>query len=106
MDELTTDIRPHVSDTVSHHAATITLVLGLLAAAATVFTYALSLSAGFNPPHWVRVAGLVWLPLGFVGAPIAYLLTRSGPGHGRALIGLAAAGLGLIAFVVLLVIAG
>jgi hypothetical protein len=106
MGQLTTDLRHHVNDSGSQRAATIALVLGILAVAATVFTYALSLGTGFNPPNWVRVAGLVWLPLGFFGAPIAYMLARNGPGHGRALIGLAATGVGLTAFVVLLFVAG
>jgi hypothetical protein len=87
-------------------AGTITLVLGVLFLAATAFTYALSLSDSFNPPTWVRAVGLVWLPIGFLGTPIAYALARNGPGRHLGTAGLAVALLGLLAFVVLQFIAG
>ena len=81
-------------------------MLGALALAATAFTYVLSLSDAFNPPDWVRAAGLVWLPIGFFGSPIAYTIARNGTGRARADLGLAIAGMALVAFVVLLFIAG
>lgn len=81
-------------------------MLGALALAATVFTYMLSLSENFNPPGWVRAAGLVWLPIGFFGTAFAYMAARKGSGRRRGRIGLTLAGVGLVAFVVLLFIAG
>ena len=59
----------------------------------------LSLSDAFNPPNWVRVVGLVWLPVGFFGTPIAYALAREGPGRERGRVGLVVAVVGLLAFV-------
>ncbi|MGM9471989.1 hypothetical protein ACS5PJ_08280 [Pseudarthrobacter sp. YS3] len=103
---MTTDNMQTHKGTGSERAGTITVVLGVLALAATLFTYVLSLSAGFNPPGWVRVMGLIWLPIGFFGAAIAYTAARKGPGRRRGMLGLAIAGVGLVAFVVLLFIAG
>jgi hypothetical protein len=101
-----TDSRAIGPTNLSAHAGTIALVLGVLFLAATVFTYVLSLSDSVNPPGWVRVLGLVWLPIGFVGTPIAYVLARKGPGRRLGTVGLAIALLGLLAFVVLQFIAG
>lgn len=78
----------------------------MLAVAATVFTYVLSLRDGFNPSGWVRVVGLIWLPIGYFGAAIAYTVARKGPGRRRGRFGLTIAGVGIVAFVVLLFIAG
>lgn len=93
-------------DAVSVRAGTVTLVLGALFLAATVFTYALSLSDQVNPPHWVRVLGLVWLPAGLFGTPVAYAFARSGAGRTRGRAGLAVAIVALVAFVVLMFAAG
>lgn len=103
---MTIDTRHTSRDTGSGRAGTLTLVLGVLALAATLFTYVLSLSDLVNPPHWVRVMGLVWLPIGFFGTPIAYTIARKGPGRHRAVVGLAIASVGLLSFVALLFIAG
>jgi hypothetical protein len=93
-------------DRVSAVFGTITLVLGVLAGAATVFVYVLSLSEDFNPPNWIRVVGLVWLPVGFFGAPILYTRAHNGPGRRRGQVGLSVAAIGLVAFVVLLFAVG
>lgn len=93
-------------DAVSDRAGTTTLVLGVLFLAATVFTYVLSLSDQVNPPNWVRALGLVWLPIGFFGTPIAYTFARTGEGRFRGRVGVAFALVGLLAFVVLLFVAG
>lgn len=103
---MTTDNRRTRGDTGSERAGTITVVLGALALAATVFTYVLSLSEDFNPLGWVRAVGLVWLPIGFFGAAFAYIAARKGSGRRRGMIGLTLAGVGLVAFVVLLFVAG
>lgn len=73
---------PH-EDSESERAGTLAVVLGALALAATVFTYALSLSESFNPPGWVRAVGLVWLPIGFFGTGFAYAAARKGAGRRR-----------------------
>lgn len=103
---MSTDFEPTDMSVVSARAGSITLALAILFVAATAFTYLLSLSDAFNPPHWVRVVGLVWLPIGFFGTPIAYALARIGPGRKRGRVGLMVALVGLVTFVVLLLAAG
>lgn len=90
----------------SVRAGTVALVLGILFAAGVVFTYVLSLSEVVNPPNWVRAIGLVWLPIGLIGTPIAYALARTGQGRERARIGVLIALVGLAAFVALVVAIG
>ena len=104
-DALSVDTKQTRPDTASTRAGTITLILALLFLFATAFTYVLSLSEGVNPANWVRALGLVWLPIGFFGAPIAYSLARTGPGRHRGRIGLAVLLVGVVAFVVLQFIA-
>lgn len=89
-------------------AGTLTLVLGALFLAATAFTYVLSLDAVYDvllgdvdPPNWVRALGLVWLPIGFLGTPIAYGYAHTGTGRDRARVGLLLMLVGLVAFVAL-----
>ena len=94
------------ADVTSVRAGTAALVMGALFVAATAFAALLSLSESFNPPDWVRVAGLVWLPIGFFGTPIAFLVSRGGRGRTRGSVGLALAFAALVGFVVLLVVAG
>ena len=101
-----TDTRPTSQDVGSRRAGTVSLVLGILFLAATVFTYLLSLTDLVDPPNWVRAAGLVWLPIGFVGTPIAYALARTGPGRDRGRVGLVAGLVGLLAFVLLVLAVG
>jgi hypothetical protein len=90
----------------TRRSGSVALVLGALFLAATAFTYVLSLSEAVNPPHWARVAGLVWLPVGLAGVPIAYVLAHPGTGRTRARVGLALGAVGVVAFVVLLVVVG
>jgi hypothetical protein len=58
-----TDAMPVGPDAASIRAGRIALALGIACALATVFVYALSLGEEFNPPNWVRILGLVWLPV-------------------------------------------
>ncbi len=88
-------------DVASVRAGTVTLLLGLAFVAATAYTYLLSLGDAFNPPHWARVLGLVWLPIGFFGTPIAYAVARTGDGRQRGRVGVLIALVGLVAFVAL-----
>ena len=87
-------------------AGSVTLALGMLFTAAVAYTYILSLSATFNPPNWVRILGLVWLPIGFAGVPVGYALARTGAGRQRGLIGVLIRVVGLIALVALVSIIG
>ena len=87
-------------------AGTITLLLGILFTAAVAYTYVLSLSDTFNPPNWVRIIGLVWLPLGFGGVPLGYVIARTGEGRDRARLGVLIGFVGLVAFVALVVALG
>lgn len=106
MGQVSTPSPAAAADARSRRAGSLALVLGLMALAATAFTWVLSLSDDVNPPNGIRVAGLVWLPIGFFGAPLAFMAARRGPGRRHGLLGLATAGLGLVAFVVLLFVAG
>lgn len=97
----------HIVDNAgSQRTGNLVLALGVLALAATAFTYVLSLTELVDPPNWVRAAALVWLPLGFFGAPVAYTFARNGPRQQRALLGLGVTGVALAAFVVLLFLVG
>jgi hypothetical protein len=103
---MSTDTRRDATSALSPRAGSITLALAIVFVAATAFTYLLSLSDGFNPPDWVRALGLLGLPIGFFGTPVAYAVARSGPGRGRGRVGLGVALVGLVAFVVLQLVAG
>lgn len=104
---MTTQVRPPSTSTPgSGRAGTFTLALGVLFAAAVLFTYVLSLSDAFNPPDWVRVVGLMWLPIGFGGVPIAYYLARTGAGRARGRLGLVIGLVALVAFAALVIALG
>ena len=93
----------HVRRPVALDTGTLTLVLGGLFVVATAFAYVVSLSPDVNPPDWVRVLGLLGIPLGFFGTPVAFVVARH---ETRARVGLALFAVALVAFVVLLVVAG
>ena len=103
---MTTHVRSVGQGSVSVRAGTVALALGILFATAVAFTYVLSLSDRFNPPNWVRVIGLVWLPIGFGGTPIAYILAGRGEGRRLARTGGLIMLVALIAFVALFVAIG
>lgn len=100
---MTTQVRPPSRSTGSRSAGTTTLVLGVLFAAAVLFTYVVSLSESFNPPDWLRVVGLVWLPIGLGGVPIAYYLARTGEGRARGRLGVLVGIVALVAFIALVI---
>ncbi len=91
------------NDDASLRAGTVAVVFGVVFVLATAFTYVLSLSDSFNPPNWVRVIGLMWLPIAFAGTPIAYAIARTGAGRSRGRVGLLIGLIGALAFVALLV---
>lgn len=103
---MTTHVGPVGHGSGSVRAGTVTLVLSILFATAVAFTYVLSLSDGVNPPNWVRVIGLVWLPIGFGGTPVAYIVAGRGEGRRLARIGGLIMLVSLIAFVALVVAIG
>lgn len=100
---MTTHVMPPARATGTGLAGTITLALGILFTAAVAFAFPLSLSDAFNPPDWVRVVGLVWLPVGLGGVPIGYAFARTGPGRDRARLGVVIALVGLVAFTALVI---
>lgn len=89
---MTTHVMPPARATGTGLAGTITLALGILFTAAVAFAFPLSLSDAFNPPDWVRVVGLVWLPVGL--------------GRDRARLGVVIALVGLVAFTALVISVG
>lgn len=91
---------------VSVRAGNLALAAGILALAAAALAYVLSLTGVVDPPNWARVVGLAWLPIGLLGAPIAYTAARTGPGRHRGRLGLAVALVALVAFVALQFAAG
>ena len=91
----------------SRWAGTVALVMGALCAIAVSFTYALSLSDTFNPPNWIRVVGLIWIPIAFGGVPVAYFgVARHGEGRARGRLGAAMTVVSLAALVGLVVALG
>lgn len=103
---MSTRVSPHSQSTDSMHTGTITLALGVLLTTAVALSYPLSLSESFNPPDWVRFLVLMWLPIGFAGVPIGYVLAGHGPGRERARLGAVIALVGLLAFTVLVLVIG
>lgn len=103
---MSTRLEPSRRDIPSVRAGTLTLVFGVVFVAATAFTYVLSLSDTFNPPNWVRILGLAWLPIAFAATPIAYVVARTGPGRTRGRLGVTIGLVGLVAFVALVVAVG
>lgn len=98
---MTTSISPDAQHRGSTTAGSVTLALGVIFTAAVAYTYVLSLSAAFNPPTWVRIIGLVWLPVGFGGVPFAYYFARTGDGRNRGRLGVLIGLVGLVAFAAL-----
>ncbi|MDC5696275.1 hypothetical protein OO014_03325 [Intrasporangium calvum] len=79
----------------------VALVLGFAAVAALIWLWALTLP-NVNPPNWVRILGVLWLPVGVVGAGWAGLLGLRGPGRRWSVVGLSLAGLAVVGFVTLI----
>ena len=66
---------------------TASVVLGLVGLAALGYAWLLS-TPDVDPPNWLRVVGLVWLPVGFFGALLTGVLALGGPGSSRGVVGL------------------
>jgi hypothetical protein len=88
-------------------AGSVTLALGILFTASVAYAYGFGLSDSFDPPRWLRVIGLRWLPIGFGGVPIGYdHYARMGGGRGRGRLGVLVGLVGLVAFVALVTALG
>ena len=97
---------PLEADAASRRAGTVALVLGILFVVATAVAYVLSLSDLVDPPNWVRAMGLVWLPVGLIGVPVAYAGARTGAGRYRGRAGVVLLLAGVLGFVVLEILVG
>lgn len=72
-----------------------------IAAAALVWLWSLTLP-GFNPPNWIRILGVVWLPIGSAGSVMTGILGRRGPGRIWVVVGLTLVVLTLAGFIILI----
>lgn len=89
----------------SKTAGRLSVVFGLVALAAFGWLWALT-ATPLDPPNWVRILGLAFLPIGLVGAVITGIAGLRGAARGWAVVGLAAAGVTIVAFVVVLTVYG
>ena len=78
---------------------------GLSGIAALVWLWMLT-ATPIDPANWVRILGLAFLPVGVVGAVIAGISGLRGAGRRYALVGLSAAAVTVIGFVLLITIYG
>jgi hypothetical protein len=76
-------------------------VFGAVAVASLIWLWSLT-AADFNPPNWIRIFGVAWLPIGVTGSLVTGILGRRGPDRVGVVIGLVLTALALIGFVVLI----
>jgi hypothetical protein len=79
---------------------TLCAVFGAVALAAFLWLWALTLP-DVNPPNWIRILGVIWLPIGIGGAAVTGILGWRGAGRVRSVVGLSLAALAVIAFITL-----
>lgn len=84
----------------------LSIVFGALALLGFVWTWVLSVSDVLDPPNWIRIPGILLMPVALVAAVAAGLQARQGTGRRRGDVGLVLAALVVLAFVVLLNVAG
>lgn len=84
----------------------VSIVFAVLALSGLVWTWVLSVSDALDPPNWVRIPGILLMPAALIVALAAGLQARQGTGRTRGNVGLALAALVVLAFVVLLNVAG
>ncbi|WP_142139233.1 hypothetical protein [Acidovorax sp. SLBN-42] len=89
----------------SKTAGRLSAVFGLVALAAFGWLWALS-ATPLDPPNWVRIVGLAFLPIGLVGAVVTGIAGLRGAARAWAVVGLVAAVVTIVAFVVLLTLYG
>ena len=84
----------------------LSIVFGVLALLGLAWTWVLSVSDVLDPPSWIRIPGILLMPAALIAALAAGLQARQGTGRRRGDVGLVLAGLVVLAFVVLLNVAG
>lgn len=80
-------------------------VLGALGLAALAWVWVVG-QPGIDPPHWARVAGMIWLPVGVIGAPLAGAVGLRGPARTWAVTGIVLAVLTVAGLIVPGTVAG
>jgi len=91
------DIHRRIADQLGTACA----IFGVLAVAALVWLWSLTLR-GFNPPNWIRIFGVVWLPIGVVGAVLTGIPGFRSSDRGKVGVGLSLAALAVIGFIALM----
>lgn len=87
-------------------AGRLSVVFGALAVAGLAWTWALSTLPDLNPPNWLRIPGILLLPLGVLAALVTALIAVRGRGRRDAVVGLVLAGAAVAGFIALLAVAG
>lgn len=82
-------------------AGPLSLALAILALVSFAWIWLISVSTGFDPPEWLRIAGSSLLPVGLVGSVVAGAIGLRTPTRGYAVAGLATTALVVAAFTVL-----
>ena len=90
----------------SVRAGRLSVAFGIAALAALAWTWALSTLADFNPPDWIRIIGILVLPVAILGSVVTGVQGLRGSARQPAIVGLVIAGLVVLGFVVLLTVAG
>jgi hypothetical protein len=80
-------------------------VFGAVAVASFCWTWALSVT-DLDPPNWIRIPGILALPLGVVAAVGSAIAGRRSAPRGLLATGLALAAAALVGFLVLIVVLG
>ena len=76
-------------------------ILGLIGLAGFAWTWLLT-AGPFDPPEWLRIAGVWLMPIGIVGALVTGIMAVRGAGRGWAITGLVLAGAAVLGFVLLI----
>ena len=84
----------------------VSIVCGVVAVLALLWTWVLSVSDVLDPPDWVRIPGILLMPMALVVGGAAALQARQGTGRRRATVGLGLLALTVLGFIVLLNVAG
>ncbi|MEV1131606.1 hypothetical protein [Agromyces sp. NPDC049794] len=100
---MSTSPRPDVRQ--SKTPGVLSVVFGLVALAAFGWLWALS-ATPLDPPNWVRILGIAFLPIGIIGGVITGISGLRGAGRGWAIAGLVVVGLTIVAFIVLITALG
>ena len=94
-------LEPNGQTPSSDRLGALCVAFGALGAAAFLWLAALTLT-DLNPPDWIRILGVIWLPIGMAGSLITGVMGRKGPHRVAVSIGLALTALTAIGFVVLI----